>query len=259
MNNSKSSPRWESMMQTNDLQSELSLLYDDTFIRTIARLAGPRANPGDLRKGIEAGVRAYLLTRRSMKRRKPGRLEARRLEPIADAAHSLHSTLSRIEGSPNPRLKLTEALEALAISESGPGAALIRDVEKIFGPGDPLRVLEDVTRLLTLAAAQTVGKAPGHSDENRIERHETLYETEIDAWNARTRKTETQPVIALARAFRPFWQRNSEHPYTEGMYQKQKLGTASISVDAVHRIGLRLDSNLPRKRVVTAFRALPPA
>jgi hypothetical protein len=54
-------------------------------------------------------------------------------------------------------------------------------------------------------------------------------------------------------------QRNSEHPYTEGMYQKQKRGTASISVDAVHRIGLRLDSNLPRKRIVTAFRALPPA
>ncbi len=253
------SETWQRLTESDDLRRDLARVYDDMFIRTIARLAGPRANSVDLRKGIEAGVRAYLLTRRNMKRRKPGRLEARRLEPIADTARSLHSTLSRIEGSPNPRLRLMDALETLAISESGPGAALIREVEKIFGPGDPLRVLQDVTRLLALAAAQTVGKAPGPSDENRIERHDTLYETEIGAWNARIRKTETQPVTALARAFLPFWQRNSEHPYTEGMYQKHEHGTVSISVDAVHRIGRKLDSTLPRKRVVTAFRALPPA
>lgn len=259
MANEKALPLWQSMMRNDDFQGDLARIYNDTFVRTLARMAGPSANLGDLRNGIEAGARAYLLVRRNMARRKPGKMEARRLEPIANAAYSLQSALDRIESSPNPRLRLMDALDELALSETGPGANLIREIEKKFGPGDPLRVLDDTIRLLALAAAQTVNKTPGQADDDRFVRHAALYDTELAAWDKRARKTETQPIIALAKAFRPFWQRNSEHPYTEGMYDKKQRRTLSPAVDAVHRIGLQLDSKLQRKRVVTAFRTLPPA
>lgn len=259
MANTGSRPRWTALMYSNNLREDLAHIYDPIFVKNIMRLAGPAAKAADLRQGIEYGVRAYLRARRSMTRRKPGKMEARRLEPVADAAHSLQDAFQRIERSPNPRLKLNEALEHLATTETGPGANLLREAERLFGPGDPLRVFEDLARLFAEAAAQTVQKPPGPSIEDRTERHGAVLKSDLDHWNNRNRKTETEPVLALARAFRPTWKRNSCHAYTEGMFDQKLRRTVSPAVDAVHKIGCALDSNLTRSRVVTAFRALPPA
>jgi len=212
-------------MQSCSLPTDIKQIYDPIFVKEVARLAGRGAVVDDLQRGIERGARAYLKERREMTRRKPGKMEARRLEPIADSAHALHLALARIEHSPNPRLNLTQALEALVGSEKGHSASMMRAVETMFGPGDPIKAIKELTELLSRAAAVTVGKAPGPSAEDKSLRHGAALVGEIDRWRARPRKTETQPVLALVTAFRPTWERNSTHPYTEGMYNPEMRRT----------------------------------
>jgi hypothetical protein len=250
---------WQCLSQTSDLKQDLRILYDDIFLRELKRSAGAGANAAELFNGIDLGVRAYLNERRDMTRRKPGKLEARKLEAISDAAYALSVALNRIASTPNAKLNLSNALMRVAADEAGRGAALISLANEAFGPGDPLTATQNFADLLMRTSAEIARKSPGPSPEDKRERGQIFLSAELERWEKRPRKTETQPVRALAAAFRPVWERNSTHPYTEGMYDPKLRRTVSHAVDAVHRIGRKLDPKLSRARVVTAFRDLPTA
>lgn len=244
-------------MDSNDLDRDLRDLYDNAFIEELAAIVGTGATNPNLLFGVDAAVRAYLLTRRKMMRRKPGKLEVRRIEPVADAAQQLFLALSKLNNTPNPQLKIITALEEKISSQSGRGAELLRHAQSRHGPGDPLRALREISAILADSAAKLVGKAPGDPTDDRAERSAIIRETELGVWANRTRKTETGPVLALVNAFRPTWLHCSTTPYTEGMYRKAERRSTSLAVDAILLIGQKIDPYLSRARVITAFRHLP--
>lgn len=257
MQKTNAPPHWKTLLYSDNLPRDLAMLYDEPFLARIAALASARVPPAALRDGVEGAARAYLLARRDMRKRQPGKLAHRRIEAVADAAHTLARALARLEDSPNPQLKVTEALERLAQESGGRGAHLLRIMQIWHGPGDPMRALRELSEALAEASSELVGKAPGEPRDEMDARGAISYQAEMEAWRKRPVKTETVPVRAMAASFRATWQSCSFLPYTEGKHDKDRGGTRSPAVDAVHLIGLALDPSLSRSRVVTAFRDLP--
>lgn len=255
----ETNPPWHSLIDSNNLKNDLQRIYDSAFIEELAAIVGTGATNPNLFLGIESAVRAYLFTRREMTRRKPGKLETRRIEPVADAAQQLFLALSKLNDTPNPQLKIIAALEEEISNQTGRGADLLSLAQTRHGPGDPLRTLREISALLATSTAQIVGKAPGDPTDDRTNRSATILKTELDVWANRKRKTETDPVLALVRAFRPTWLGCSASPYTEGMYRKAERRSVSSAVDSILLIGRKIDPKLSRARVGTAFRHLPPS
>lgn len=252
-------PPWEALLYSDNLPQDFQRLYDERFLERIAKLARARVPAPALREGVEGAARAYLLARRGMRKRQPGKLAHRRIEAVADAAFALARALKRLEESPNPQLKVAEALERRAQESSGRGAHLLRITQTWHGSGDPMRALREISAALAEVSAELVGKAPGDPRDGMDLRGAITHQADMEAWRERPVKTETIPVRAMAASFRATWQFCSFLPYTEGKHDKHRGGTKSPAVDAVHLIGLTLDPGLSRSRVVTAFRDLPPA
>ncbi|WBL34040.1 hypothetical protein O5O51_04885 [Sinirhodobacter sp. HNIBRBA609] len=252
-------PPWEALLYSDNLPRDLAKLYDEPFLARIAALANARVPAASLREGVEEAARAYLLARRDMRKRQPGKLAHRRIEAVADTSYALARALERLEVSPNPQLKVAEALERLSQDRSGRGAHLLRIIQTWHGPGDPMRALREISDALAEVSAELVGKAPGDPRDGMDARGAITHLADLAAWRERPVKTETVPVRAMAADFRTTWQACSFLPYTEGKHDKRRGGTKSPAVDAVHMIGLALDPDLSRSRVVTAFRDLPPA
>jgi len=245
---------WELLLESNDFRHDLSILFNDAFLRSVAQIAGRSDHTKELSAGVELGVRAYLRAQQEMKWRKPGKMETRLIEPIADAAYKLQKTIERVEKTKNPQFKLAASLEATVGIGTGRGADLLAVGTEQFGSGEQLRTLREITSLLASASAKAVGKSAGDSSEDKHARGRAILDAEVKAWKERPQRTPTYPVECFIKAFRPTWQKCSVHPYTEGMYLKNTKRTRSPAVDSVHLIGLQLDSKMPRSRVVTAFR-----
>ena len=250
-------PPWKVLLYSDNLPRDLRTLYGESVLLRISDLAEGRIPARELRDGVERAARAYLRTRRDMQRRKPGKLAHRRIEAVADAAHSLSRALARLEESPNPQLKVAAQLETFAQDRDGRGANLLRLAQLLHGPGAPMQALREISEALAEVSASLVDKAPGEGRDGMDERGAVAYQADLQAWNKRPPKTETVPMRAMAASFRDTWQRHSFQPYTEGKYDKQTGGTKSPAVDAVLLIGRALNPQLSRARVVTAFRDLP--
>ena len=251
---SAKNPAWKRLLESNNINAELRNLYDASFQAELSRIAELDSFDGTLIDGVKAGVRAYLRSRHEMTRRKPGKMETRRIEPVSDAAHGLYLALSKIENSPNVQLKLASAIADALTQKGGRGADLLRVGLVRHGIGDPLRAVKEISEILAEVAASLVNKEVGGPSDDCRERGYDIHKAELADWALRERKTETLPIVALVKAFRPSWEQCSVHPYTEGMYRKDIRRTVSPAVDAVLLIGRKLDSDLSRKRVVTAFR-----
>lgn len=231
--------------------AELARLYDARFMVELEMLIGPKADVDDLRAGVEAAARAYIRERRLMRRRKPGKKEHRRLSALTEKLEAASDELDRIQGSPNCSGKFAEALDALAPS-AGPGAAkMYKLIDGAFGPGDPVSHISEFIGLLHDAAAQALADGkPGDPA--------SYHKAELDRWDNRSNKKKmpSQPVAALARAFKPYWDRNAMSTYGVGFYDPAVKENKALAVDVIHLIGRKLDPELPRARVVTVMRSI---
>lgn len=252
--NTANVPVWERLLESDDINADLRDLYDTYFQVDLFRVAGLNAPNGILTDGVKVAVKAYLHTRHDMKRRKPGKMETRHIERASDAAHGLHVALSKIENHRNVQLKLASAITEAITEKRGRGADLLRVGMTRHGIGDPFRALKEISEILADVSASLVSKDVGGPSDDCRERGYEIQKAELAGWSLRERKTETQPITALVKAFRPSWEQCSAHPYTEGMYRTDLRRTVSPAVDAVLLIGRKIDSKLSRKRVVTAFR-----
>lgn len=240
---------WERLMAGQGFLLELRRLYDARFMLELERLIGPKADVEDLRAGVEAAARAYVRERRVMLRRKPGKKEHRRLSSLAEKLGAVSAELVRIQHSPNCSGKIAEALEELAPSADPSAAKVFELIDGAFGPGDPVLHIARFVDLLHDAAAQTlVDGAP----EDAISYHQA----ELAGWDRRPKKMPSQPIAALARAFKPYWDRNAMRPFSVGRYDKATKQNKSVAVDVIHLIGHKLDPELPRARVVTVLRVI---
>ncbi|WP_299899405.1 hypothetical protein [uncultured Ruegeria sp.] len=84
----------------------------------------------------------------------------------------------------------------------------------------------------------------------------SYHEADLDHWSRRPKKTESQPIFALARAFRPYWERNAMRPFNAGRYDPATKQNKATAVDAIHLIGQKLDPDMTRARVVTVMRVI---
>lgn len=122
-------------------------------------------------------------------------------------------------------------------------------IDGAFGPGDPVAHIAGFLDLLQKSAAHTV-----HLNEQ--DTPTSYHNADLDHWHRRPKKTESQPIFALARAFRPFWDRNAMRPFNAGRYDKATKQNKAIAVDVIHLIACKLDPELPRARVVTVMREI---
>lgn len=252
--NTENVPVWERLLDSDDINADLRDLYDPYFQADLLQIAGLKAPNRILTDGAKSAVRSYLHVRHEMKRRKPGKMETRHIERVCDAAHSLYLALSKIENHRNVQLKLASAITDAITEKGGRGADLLRVGMTRHGVGDPFRALKEISEILAEASAPLVNKEVGGPSDDCRERGYEIQKAELADWSLLERKTETLPVTALVKAFRPSWEQCSDHPYTEGMYRKDIRRTVSPAVDAVLLIGRKIDSKLSRQRVVTAFR-----
>ncbi|WP_065327271.1 hypothetical protein [Tritonibacter mobilis] len=228
---------------------ELRRLYDTRFMLELEMLIGPKADVDDLRNGVEAAARAYVRERRLMRHRKPGKWEHRRLSALSEKLDAVSAELTRIQKSPNCTGKLAKALEELPPSTDPNAARLFALIDGAFGPGDPVAHIAGLLRLLQSAATHTLASV---EESDPVSYHQI----DLDNWNSRPKKTESQPIAALARAFRPYWERNAMRPYSAGHYDQSTKQNKSAAVDVIHLIGRKLEPDLPRTRVVTVMRML---
>jgi hypothetical protein len=240
---------WQRLMEGQSFLIELHQLYDARFMLELEMLIGPKAGVDDLRKGVEAAARAYIRERRKMRRRKPVVMEYRRLWALSDKLEAVLGELSRIQASPNCSGKLAEALEARAQTAESSAAKIANMIDGAFGPGDPITHIAGFLDLLQKSAAQTL-----HLNED--DTLKCYHEADLNRWQNRPKKTESQPIFALARAFRPYWDRNAMRPYNAGRYDKTTKQNKAIAIDVIHLIAQKLDPDLPRARVVTVMREI---
>ena len=240
---------WERLMAGQGFFVELRRLYDARFMLELEMLIGPKADVDDLRAGVEAAARAYVRERRLMRRRKPGKWEHRRLSALTEKLDAVSAELIRIQKSPNCTGKLADALEELPASADPNAAKLLALIEGALGPGDPVRHIAGLVGLLHGAAAQTLA----YGDEGDPASYHLI---DQDRWAKRAKKMPSQPIAALAHAFRPYWDRNAMHPFGAGYYDPATKQNKAIAVDVIHLIGCKLDPELPRARVVTVMRVI---
>lgn len=241
---------WQRLMAGHGFLAELHRLYDVRFMYELEMLvAAPNPDREDLSKGVEAAARAYIRERRNMRRRKPGAMEYRRLSALSAKLEAVSVDLARVQDSPNCSGKLADALETLARSADPSAAGIVNLIEGAFGPGDPVSHVAAFLDLLQKAAAETVALGENESPSN-------YYGADLDRWSRKARKTESQPVAALARAFRPYWERNAMRPFNAGRYDPATKQNKAYAVDAIHLIGRKLDPGLTRARVVTVMRVI---
>ncbi|NOC47041.1 hypothetical protein [Ruegeria sp. HKCCD7559] len=240
---------WQRLMTGHGFLPELHRLYDARFMLELEMLVGPKADAGNLRAGVEAAARAYIRERRRMRKRKPGAMEYRRLSALSDKLEAVSVELARVQDSPNCSGKLADALETQARSSNPSAAGIANLIEGAFGPGDPVGHIAAFVELLHKATAETV--ALGEHDTPS-----SYYEADLDRWSRRPKKTESQPIAALTRAFRPYWERNAMRPFNAGRYDPATKQNKATAVDAIHLIGQKLDPDLTRARVVTVMRVI---
>jgi len=228
---------------------ELQRLYDARFMLELEMLIGPKADVDDLRAGVEAAARAYVRERRVMLRRKPGKKEHRRLSALTEKLEAVSAELTRIQRSPNCLGKFAEALEDLAPLADHSAAKVYDLIDGAFGPGDPVQHIASFVDLLQNAAAQTLGYGEPEDPAS-------YHQADLDRWDRRPKKMPSQPIAALARAFKPYWDRNAMRPFSVGRYDKATKQNHSVAVDVIHLIGRKLDPELPRARVVTVMRVI---
>ena len=183
---------WQRLMAGHGFLSELHRLYDARFMLELEMLIGPKADVDDLRIGVEAAARAYVRECRKMRRRKPGAMEYRRLSALSAKLEPVLVDLARVQVSPNCSGKLADALEKQARSADPSAAGIVNLIESAFGPGDPVGHIAAFLDLLHKATAETV--ALGEHDTPS-----SYHEADLDRWSRRTKKTESQPIAALAR------------------------------------------------------------
>lgn len=240
---------WQRLMKGHGFLIELHRLYDARFTVELEMLIGPKADLDDLGKGVEAAARAYVRERRRMRRRKPGVKEYRNLSALSEKLEAVSGALARIQASPNCSGKFADTLEAQAQSADPSAANIAGLIEGAFGPGDPVGHIAAFLDLLQKAAAHTVALSENDTPNS-------YYEADLDRWSRRPKKTESQPIFALARAFRPYWERNAMRPFNAGRYDPATKQNKARAVDAIHLIGQKLDPDLPRARVVTVMREI---
>lgn len=248
---------WRQLYLSDDYLTDFAALFDDRFQSDLLRIMGDRADGGAVRRGLAAAVRAYLTGQRDAERGKPSKLETRRLEPVANAAHDLVEALHGLTGKGNAEAKLVHALAVELDGQDDRGARLLRALDATTGPGDSLRALREALAHVERAAAATVGKAPGGSSDDFRERDARITRAELAAWEqGETRPAKDGPLQELIEAFRAVWEANSDHPYVPGMHHKETGGTKSKAVDALALIVARLDPALPRSRLATVLKNL---
>lgn len=84
----------------------------------------------------------------------------------------------------------------------------------------------------------------------------------VKAWRARSKERALPKDHALReflRALAPYWEANSPHPFTEGMYFKEANQTISHLVDAVERVMAVASPKTKRPQIVTALREVRPS
>lgn len=240
---------WQRLMAGHGFLFELQQLYDARFMLELEMLIGPKVDVADLRIGVEASARAYIRERRRMRRRKPGVKEYRRLSALSEKLEAVSVELARIQASPNCSGKFVDALEAQTQSAVPSATKIAGLIDGAFGPGNPVEHIAAFLDLLQTSAAQTVAL-------NDHDTPSSYYGIELDHWSRRPKKTDSQPIFALARAFRPYWERNAMRPFNAGRYDPSTKQNKAVAVDAIHLIGQKLDPDLPRARVVTVMREI---
>ena len=250
---------WQVLRDSPHFLENLNRLFDEAFLTDLAWIVGPHANRNELRKGVSAATRAYLLEKRHMERRKPGKREFGRMHSLKKKLEGLSKELGRIHASPNCRGKFADAIDQQRTSSSGNPPSLESVLDTSVGSGDPVAHIARFIDTLHQASIATAPQETNHLAHWEVANlADATREQELQQWAKRPKTRRNSPLMALAMAFRPYWRRNSPHPFTAGKYSKETKQNEAYAVEAILLIAQKLDQNTTRANVVTILREVPP-
>ncbi|WIY27332.1 hypothetical protein [Parasedimentitalea psychrophila] len=250
---------WQVLRDSPHFLENLSRLFDEAFLNDLELIAGPHANRNDLRKGTIAATRAYLLERQHMEGRKPGQREFARMQSLKKKLGKLSRELERIHASPICRGKFADAIDQQRTANSGNPPSLSSVLDTRFGGGNPVAHIASFIDTLHQAAIAAAPQETDHLGNWQVaDMADATREHELQQWAKQPKKRESSPLMALSRAFHPYWLRNSRHPFTAGKYSKKTKQNESYAVEAILLIAQKRDQSTTRANIVTVLGKVPP-
>ena len=176
------------------------------------------------------------------------------LEEAARNAAKLYSNLLFLQDYPGVEARLEGTIKELPTHYKLDDGKTLRDListgQNIFGAYRELLVD------LQVCLERTSNRKP---KRNLYEGFETEQEftNRMKEWRIRSKARALPKDHALRefiKALRPFWEENSVHPFTEGMYFKEANQTISNLVDVVECVMAVAFPSATRSQIVTAIR-----
>lgn len=250
---------WETLLESNDLDTDLAEIYSHNFFEDFKRLFREGTEAHDLFGGVLTTANAYLTGKQQQKTHKDSLRthSGIHLRRAGIAARHLEYSLRQLSKSPYVSAKITGHLFEHLPKLKGRGLDTHKAAISRIGPSSPLAYLQELSGALTQAISD-IYPLPEEDEEGENS------QSRIDAYKfvkSHNRERESSleglpPHYALqlaASTFRPIWERHSALAYTRGRYIHERGGYDSKPVRALYEIISRIDESVPESLAGTAI------
>ena len=245
-------PAWQWLNESDDLDRDILILFDDAKLERLVKIMGPRAKVRALKRGLRIAVRHYLAGRFVAATRRPGKAEWKRMVRFGEVAKSYAKALEGLMANGNADQRLIIDLANTPKDRIGPGELRFTQMFEQSGPRSPLRQLQQLVEA-TAASADRLAVEPFASEnENATEEYQ-----QIISWLATPddkRRTEAFCLTEALKAFRRIWNMNSDKAFSGGKYYSDIGGFVGDAIQAAHLVMTTLDPLVTERRIATAIR-----
>ncbi len=250
----------------NDAHSpQLEKLTNVELVQEVAHFAGVTSDvtsKGGLKNALVAAIDGYIDGVSQRVRQCTEAEDNEALDRASKKANELSDALSDLIGHPGLEERVEQSIRNCGTLYEHKGGKPLVDIlqarRNIFQP------FREILVDLQVCTEREINRKPKptYIDEFegdnavRLDTDEEL-EQEMQLWRKRSKERKLPKDYALKmllEAIRPYWVKNSFHPFSEGMYHKDQRQTISNLVDAIEAITSRLDPSVTRQRIVNTIR-----
>lgn len=258
--NNEQKPLWYLLYRDEAPEGLYEATFGGSFIDEIATLCGKKAVHADLEIGLADAIAAFLSGKYDEEFHRSEKEENLALDRVARSAEDLHLALLGLYDFGRSSDKLVSEIKRF---ERFPEGSSPRTLVSLLGAEPrPLSLLQDIATDLAVGAENATNRKPKPDAERAAfagADYGAEFALETEEWRRRSASFKLRPthaIVAFLGAFKPIWERNSDHPFTEGMHYTETNSTVSYAVDAAHLILRKLDPALPRSTIVTGIKNL---
>jgi hypothetical protein len=258
--NTEQKPLWYLLYRDEAPEGLYEATFGGSFIGEIATLCGKKATHADLEIGLADSIDAFLSGKYDEEFHRSEKEENAALERVARSAENLHLALLDLYDFGRSSEKLASEIKRF---KRFPEGSSPRTLLNLLRPEPrPLLLLQGIATDLAVGAEKAINRKPKADPERAAfagENYTTELAQQTEEWRRRKATFKLRPthaIVAFLEAFKPIWEQNSDHPFTEGMHYTETNTTLSPAVDAAHLILKKLDPSLLRSTIITGIKNL---